>query len=789
MVHASAVAKKLWWTREARTYFNTEERKLKIFETLFKYPLDTFQHSHFVFSTRIPGEILFVLMLGFALLSWYLYRNTASKVSERRKQVLLAVRLSAIVLIFFILAVPTLRNERTRDSVITAVLLDTSRSMSLPDATLEGGTKGERFEAANKILFGKGAADKGLIAKLSEFSKVYNYAFDKDLRRVVALDKVKNDRQQTNIFRAIRDLDSELQGAPLASVLMLTDGCRNLGGSGEEAAALLRGRGVPLNIIGIGDPRPSKDYEVAAISAPRRVRRNTEIEIFATLRYTDFQDKPFKVSVSRGDTVLLSKEIKPDKDTDIKRVKLNFTPDFEGSATCKVSIAPDSAEKIINNNSREFLIEIRDDRLPVLYIEGSPRLEYRFLRRALYRDRDFRLVGILRLAKNRFYIQGADASENYLSDGFPTTRDQLFHFEAVILGDIEASYFSAEQMSMLEDFVKKRGGGLLMLGGVNSFGSGKYANTPVAKLLPLEITGADGNYSDEQYKAAVAKGSLTHPVMRLSDDMEISKKIWEKMPELIGISPVRGLKTGAQLLLGREKDNKPVLAVQNFGEGRVASFTSGGSWYWRVSVPASDEFHERFWKQLVRWLAVGAKQQISVESDADVYTNGSQVSLRAVVLKQDLSPANDATVIATVEDPLKNTQEIPMQWILSQEGVYQCSFRVDELGDYRVKVRIEGWKVEPVETDFKVSEPYQEFSNAGLKEESLREMAEVTGGKYYTAADAQGAAEEMAKNVKTALAAGIQPKDYEIWDMPVLFILLIALLSAEWIIRRRGGLA
>jgi len=762
---------------------------VKLFETLFKYPLDTYQHSHFVFSTRIPGEIIFILMIGFGVLSWYLYMKTATKVGETRRKVLLAIRLSIIALAFFILAVPTLRNERTRDSVITAVLLDTSRSMSLPDATLEGGAKGERFEAATKLLLGKGGSDKGMGGKLSEFSKVYNYTFDKDLKRVVNFDKVKDDGQQTNIFRAVRDLDSELQGAPLASVLVLTDGCRNVGGSCEDAAALLKSRNVPLHIVGIGDPRPSKDYEVSSISAPRRVRRNTEVEIFATLRYTDFPDKPFKVSVSRGDTVLLSKEIKPDKDTDIKRVKLNFTPDFEGSATCKVSIAPDSAEKIVDNNSKEFLMEIRDDRLPVLYIEGSPRLEYRFLRRALYRDKDFRLVGILRLAKNRFYVQGADSTESYLSEGFPATRDQLFHFEAIILGDIEASYFSAEQLAMLEDFVKKRGGGLLMLGGVNSFGSGKYSGTPIAKLLPLEITNSDGSYSDDQYKSVVVKGALSHPVMRLSDDMEISRKIWEKMPELIGMTPVRGLKTGAQLLLAREKDNKPLLAVQNYGEGRVASFTSGGSWYWRMSVPASDEFHERFWKQLVRWLVVGAKQQISVEADADVYTIGSQVSLRAEVLKQDLSPANDAVVIAAIEDPLKNTQEIPMQWILSQEGVYQCSFRVDELGDYSVKVRIEGWKVDPVETDFKVSEPYMEFSNAGLKEDSLREMAKATDGKYYTVAEAKDAAAEMEKNVKAALAAGIQPQDFEIWDMPVLFILLILMLSAEWIVRRRGGLA
>ena len=133
----------------------------------------------------------------------------------------------------------------------------------------------------------------------------------------------------------------------------------------------------------------------------------------------------------------------------------------------------------------------------------------------------------------------------------------------------------------------------------------------------------------------------------------------------------------------------PVLAVQNYGQGRVAAFTSGGSWYWRMNNPVGNEFHERFWKQMVRWLVVGVKERVSVETSAPMYVRGESVAIRATVLGKDLTPINDATVVASVTDPLGNIQEVPMDWTLAEEGVYQASFVPAEEGDYKIAVRAE----------------------------------------------------------------------------------------------------
>jgi uncharacterized membrane protein len=763
-----------------------------MFEALLKYPRDLFAEGRLALAGPLPAEVLVLGAAGLAVLVWWLYRRGSPSATRRPSRVLVALRIAAIALLALLLAVPVLRIARPPQAVFTAVMVDVSRSMSLADAG-SGESPASRFDAAVRLL-GEGEGG-GLIERLGRHSRVLLYGFDGGARRVASLDGLEARGQATDLFRSMRDVEAELRGLPLAAVVMVTDGCRNEGGSGEDAAALLKARRVPLFTVGLGNTTPPRDYEVVRVFAPRRVRRNTEVEVYATVRHTDFRG-PFDVIVSRGDTQLAVARVDPGASSeDVRRVRIAFTPDIEGTATYRVRVPEVQGEALAGNNAREFVLEIQDDRLPVLYVEGSPRLEYRFLRRALYRDRDFRLVGMLRLARDRFYIQGANEAERYLERGFPDAKDaaareRLFAFEAVILGDIEAAYFTPQQQALLEEFVRVRGGGLLMLGGVNSFGLGGYAGTPVGKMLPLDLSPADPPYADDRYRAVATPEGLVHPLMRLAPDADENRLLWEKAPPLIGLTPIRRAKAGAAVLLAQEATNLPVLAVQDYGQGRVAGFTSGGSWYWQVSMPASDEFHEKFWKQLVRWLVVGARERLTVETDADVYAQGQPVTIKAAVRQKDLQPVSDAAVVAVVTDPLGNRDEIPMDWTLSEDGVYQCRYRPVEEGNYAVAVRVQGWDVPPAEGGFEVTEPYAEFSNAGLKADLLRRMAEATGGRYVGADEAAAVLPDaVAREVRAAGEVGIQPVDREVWDTPLVFGVLIGIMAVEWFLRRRSGLA
>ena len=766
-----------------------------MFETLFGYPFETFTEGRLVYLSRLPGEVRLLLFAGFVALVWLFYRQVSAKLDKRRRWTLVGLRFATYALVFFIIGMPELRVLKARDmSHFTAVLVDTSRSMSIEDVDIED-AKLARIDAARNVLLGEGR--DGLLDRLGAHSKVLAYEFDAEARRLGGGGEFGAAGDRTNIFRSIRDVDADLRSLPLVAMVMLTDGCRNVGGTPLDAARLLAARGVPLHVVGLGDAEVRKDYEVVHVFAPRRVRRNTEVEVQMSLRHTGFEG-PFTARITRDGNEVLSRKVEPhqgtDEDADLELVRLSFTPDHRGMATYVAEIPPDEAELVTENNRSEFVLDIQDDRLPVLYIEGSPRLEYRFLRRAMFRDPDFRVVGMLRLASDRFYVQGANEDEAYLRRGYPKTREELFAFEAVVLGDIEAGYFSGEQLRMLKEFVQVRGGGLLMLGGVNSLGLGGYTGNPVGGVLPVVVTDRDPPYSDEKYNPRATPEGLRHPVMRLSADPRSNSHMLEKAPPLFGITPVRGVKSGASLLITKEDGRSPVLAVQNYGEGRTAAFTSGGSWYWQVSMPASDEFHERFWKQLIRWLAMGARQQLTVAVEHDIYGPGDPVIVRATVLDLDLRPVNDAQVYATVTDALGNTDEIPMYWILSREGVYQCRYVPEDQGSHTVSVRAvkagAGWEdIKPATTGFLVTQPLVEFNDSSLKEDVLRRMAETTGGRYYSYAEAGEIAAEIERAILEAKSDGVRPRTSALWDMPALYVLLLGLMGTEWVLRRRFGLA
>jgi uncharacterized membrane protein len=750
-----------------------------------------------VFLSRLPREVFAIAFIVGAVAIWWMYRRVGgTKLSQGMRWTLTGLRLVFLALLLAVLAIPAMEKPRSRSgNLFTAVVVDDSQSMSIEDVATKDG-KVSRIEAVKRIL--QGGGKDSLLAKLEEISPVVGFSFDNDLHRLRspgAVGDVHAAGTYTNVYRSIKELDTEMRGVPLTSVVLLTDG--NIrkaegggGGTGEDAAEILKARGVPLHVIGLGNPRPPKDYEVVKVFSPRKVRRNTEVEIFATVRNTDFQ-KPFPVKIMRGDEVIATKMVQPVEGTDLQRIGLKITPDHEGTASYKVMIPPADGEAVTANNSKEFTLEVRDDRLPVLYIEGSPRLEYRFLRRVMFSDPDFRVVGLLRLAKDRFYVQGASDSEQYLQKGFPGTEEKLFAFQAVILGDIEASYFTPAQLDLLEKFVRVRGGGVLMLGGVNSFGLGKYAGTPVAKMLPLEISSADPRYSEQRYNAKITEEGRKHPVMRLSNDPEANRHLWDNAPQLLGITPVKGVKAGGQVLLVNEKTNQPVLAVQNYGQGRVGAFTSGGSWYWQMSMPASDEFQEKFWKQFIRWLVVGAKEQLTLQTDRDVYARKDPVSIMATVSGKDLKPLNNATVTVTVTDPLGNKKDLTMDQVLSQEGGYQVNYIPEEEGSYQVTVHVEGLEgiQKPPQVEFRVSEPLVEFNDAGLKEDVLRNMARIAGGRYYTVNEADQVAAEVAKSAEAARTSGLEPERTAIWDTPWVFAVLVALGALEWALRRKSGLA
>jgi hypothetical protein len=351
---------------------------------------------------------------------------------------------------------------------------------------------------------------------------------------------------------------------------------------------------------------------------------------------------------------------------------------------------------------------------------------------------------------------------------------------------------------MTEEFVRRRGGGFLMLGGVNSFNLGKYQGTPVAEMLPVVLPAPAVAYKQVEFNLRLTKAGEAHSIMQQSPNDVLNRDIWLRAPTLIGYNPISESKPLAEVLAVEPKTGAPILSVQNYGAGRTAAFLTGGSWHWRMLVPLENELHEKFWKQLVRWLAVGAKAKLKVETDRDVYSLGEPATIRATVLDPKFEPVNDAKVEVQISDPfgqkLKDPAgaEKPMQvsWTLSEPGVYEAQYDPPDAGDYLVSATatLSGQPTLTASATFTVGETLDEYSDAGQNADLLKEIAAASGGRYFEPPEAEKLPALIEQSAGERERKETIYDQHDIWDTPLWFGLIVLALSAEWNIRRRATL-
>jgi uncharacterized membrane protein len=245
----------------------------------------------------------------------------------------------------------------------------------------------------------------------------------------------------------------------------------------------------------------------------------------------------------------------------------------------------------------------------ILYFEGEPRPEMKFIKRATEDAANLSLVVLQRTADGKYLRFNVDGPLD-LANGFPSTREELFKYQGMILGSAEASIFTADQQQMLADFVTVRGGTLLALGGEQSFGEGGWLETPLSYLLPIAF---DPNRTRQSPRVSVkvnvwpAGDGIDHPAVRIADDKNTALKMWRELPPVTIVNAVYP-RPGAEILLtgnDRNRREQVVLAVQQHGAGRVVVFTPQDSWLWVMKAKLNSPAHERFWRALLTWLVEG----------------------------------------------------------------------------------------------------------------------------------------------------------------------------------------
>jgi len=598
----------------------------------------------------------------------------------------------------------------------------------------------------------------------------------------------------TDLGRTLSGIASELETAPVAGIVLITDGADNRSGDLDKTAAQLRARNIPVYAVGVGSPVFSHDAEILNVTMPDKVLKDTMVEAEVSVRSTGYPGRKTRLLVSDGERLLYSREIMLGSDGEVKVHPAGFNCPSAGSRVITFRIEPFDEEIVKENNTRTALIRIEDSRPQILYVEGEPRYEYVFLRRAILQDENLHLVTFLRQADGKFLRQGVEDSSD-LEGGFPNDKESLFRYQAIVVGSVEASFFTFDQLRMISDFVSLRGGSFLMLGGRNSYGEGGYAGTPIEDLLPVVLDkDSSNNIPDAQnaeFKARLTGYGMQHPVTRFSDLEEQNRESWEKAPDLVGFNPTAGPKPGATVLIqGSLQDSNGqgpvILAFQRFGKGKSAALTTASAWRWRMGLEHTDTFYELFWKRMFRWLVSDVSDSVRIMTEKDSYSLQDTVALTAEVNDSAFIPLNNVRVTAHVTAPSGMTDTLQLDWDVEKHGVYAKEFHPREEGIYDVS--LEASRVDEIlgapKTNFRVAELNEEFHDAALNSNLLERLAEETGGRTY-APDSLDTLPEDISYIDTG-SSRVEEKD--LWDMPFLFLLLVGFLSMEWTLRKRKGL-
>jgi uncharacterized membrane protein len=669
------------------------------------------------------------------------------------------------------LSVTTLKPQQN----IVAVLVDDSRSMAIQE---DGKT---RLEQAVSALQG------GLLKALEQKFQVRLYRFSATLERVGKLDHLAAAAPATHIGEILKQVAAEGASLPIGAVVLVSDGADNSGGIDLETIAEIRRHRIPVHTVGIGREQFARDLEISDVVTPPRALADSRLSAQVSFRQRGYGGRKARLVVRESGKVLASQEVVLKSDGAQQTESLLFNAGLAGARTLQVSIDPLEGEENLNNNTVTRLVNVEPAKPRILYLEGEPRWEFKFIRRAIELDRSLQLASILRTTQNKIYRQGI-ATPKEFEEGFPSTAEELFAFQGLILGDVEIGYFTTAQRELIRQFADRRGGGILFLGGRATLADGGYGASPFAELLPVALPDRKGTFHRDEAAAEVTAAGRDSLICRIEEQPEKNLERWKKLPLLADYQEVGAPKAGAVVLaelLAPGQRRLPLLITENYGRGRTALFATSGSWRWKMLQDHSDTSHAVFWQQLLRWLVSDSPGRVTASTPRPVLSDEARVPLRVEVRDQSFQPVRDARVEAHILGPegLSDTVELNPQPL--EDGTYVADWSAEKPGSYLAEVLVKRGEEEAGRDVlmFRREDGVAENFRAEQNRELLEKLAEQTGGNYYRPAGLSKLPEEISYS-----EAGITIRETrDLWDMPIVFLMILLLAASQWLLRRRWG--
>ena len=781
-----------------------------------------------IFSTIIPDAwnslqwwlpALVAVLLAIPVVLW---SNFSRQISPQRGFILSAMKTMAIGLLVLCLLEPVNQYELAKPGANSLIVLaDTSQSLNVKN----DGNAISRAQTLAQLL----DKDATWLNQLERNFELRRYTFDERATNVVDFQEYAADGRATEILNSMTNVGRRIDGKPTAGIVLLTDGNESTNPDLSEFdwASL-----PPVYPVVIGDSQPLRDLSITSVTTSQTNFESAPVTIKAELIAQQFAGKTVTVElVGEDEEVIESQEVRRLENGKPFAVRFKLKPENRGVNAFEIrafekgtSLDDDSDEATLINNRRLVIVDRGKGPFRILYVAGRPNWEYKFMRRALADDNELDLVGLLRVAKKEpkftfrsrdgettnplfrgFGNQKDDTAEQYdesvlirldtrdaaeLRDGFPKDAAGLFQYDAIVIDDLEASFFTQDQKTLLSQFVSLRGGGLMMLGGFGTFARGGYDRTPIGESLPVYLDQRSTPDPDLEYRLSLTREGWVQPWIRIESTRDGELKRLETMPPFQTLSRSRSIKPGATILAnvtGSDEKSHPALVVQRFGNGRTAAMLIGDLWRWKLQSEDENEDLNKAWRQTMRWLVSEVPRRVDIVTEPDA-RQSQLTKIRVDLRDEEFKPQLNAELELKVISPSEKDIVIASKQDAQKVGRYIAEFSSREPGAYRIvatakspdgeliETRETGWVSDPAIDEFESLQPNRDF---------LRQIAEKTGGELIEVASL----DSFAADFDTKKVPVSETKTVPWWHRWSIFGTAVGLLIAEWGARRIWGLA
>ena len=772
-----------------------------------------------------------ILGLALVLLLWA-YRSSPSRLVRWVCPSLKALGITALLAC---LLEPLWSGQRARPGAnLFAIVADNSQSLQIKDRDAAR-TRGEQLLSLLK------PQDSRWAASLEDSFEVRRYFFDARLQPAKDFSELNFDGRASAIGSALRNLSETYHGRPLAGILLLTDGnATDLPGTPDLGGLPL----PPVYPVVLGASRPPRDLALQQVHATQTDFEDAPVSVQADVAASGFVGESVVTELLDASGKRVAQQtLRARKDEDLLAFRFQLRPEKPGLSFYRVRARAEteaatpgassvSTEATLANNSSVLAVDRGHGPYRILYVSGRPNWEFKFLNRALQEDDQLQLVGLIRVAKREpkfnflgragessnplyrgFGNQPPEEVERYdqpvlqrlntrdefeLRGGFPRTAEDLYSYHAVILGDLEAEFFSPDQAALLQKFVAERGGGFLMLGGMESFQQGNYQRTPIGDMLPVYLDRVEETRAPGPWKLDLTPEGLLQSWARLRDNEADEKARLQTMAPFQVVNPVREVKPGASVVANfKNADGKPspALVVQRFGRGRTAAFTVGDVWRWGFHDADAHHDMDKAWRQLVRWLVNDVPNRVDLSVEQQSNDPNGAVTLQVRARDPKFQPLDDAAIRLEVRPimadaaagPQTNAIRLTAEPSPTEPGLYQAVYVPRATGGYQASVcvtnsaglevghAVAGWSTDLAREEFRSLTP-----NVAL----LEAIARKTGGEILSPAKLN----QFVRDLPRRSAPVMESWTYPLWHTPVTFGFALACFVAEWGLRRWKGM-